>query len=333
MSYQGHYITATLATAGAIGGVYCAYHIYKEYQKPKLPTEWKEVGTLKDIYVYPIKSCGPIMLNKAECTILGLKDGWLRDRVLMVVDDKSSFISARGFPELLLVQPKIRNSILTLNHHDMEPINIDLAEVIALQATKTARVWGITVPVYDCGGFASEWYSRLLNKSADNFRLVYYASQHSRVLRPGSNKFYKFTKNDTGALPDEVPFNLINLASVEDLNSRLKDCQVTPRNFRPNFVLAGAQPYEEDKWKYVKIGENVFEIIKPCGRCVMTTIDPETGVRNAKTEPLATLKSYRQIEDPLERRAAGSAPLMGVQMSLRSGPGGTVSLSDTIYVA
>lgn len=77
---SGHYITAAVATAGAIGGVYCAYHIYKEYQKPKLPTEWKEVGTLKDIYVYPIKSCGPIMLNKAECTILGLKDGWLRDR-------------------------------------------------------------------------------------------------------------------------------------------------------------------------------------------------------------------------------------------------------------
>lgn len=63
-----------------------------------------------------------------------------------------------------------------------------------------------------------------------------------------------------------MPFNLINEASIDDLNSRLTDCKVSERNFRPNFVLVGAQPYAEDNWKFVKIGENVFEIIKPCTR-------------------------------------------------------------------
>ena len=78
-----------------------------------------------------------------------------------------------------------------------------------------------------------------------------------------------------GAFPDEVPFNLINLASVEDLNTRLNECRVSPRNFRPNFVLAGAKPYDEDNWKYIKVGENIFQIIKPCGRYVLckTTVD------------------------------------------------------------
>ncbi|CAH2045613.1 unnamed protein product, partial [Iphiclides podalirius] len=322
---------ATAVTIGAIGATYCAYNVYQEAKKPKLPTEWQKVGTLKDLYVYPIKSCGPILLNKAECTILGLKDGWLRDRVLMVVDEKNNFVTARAYPELLLVQPTVKSSILNLKHIDMEPLNVNLAEVIELQNVKNATVWGVTVPVYDCGWEASEWFSRLLNRSAINFRLVYYASQKSRDLRSSTNSFYKFTKNDTGALPDEVPFNLINEASVNELNTRLKDCKVTPRNFRPNFVLIGANPYDEDNWKYVKIGENVFEIIKPCGRCILTTIDPETGVRNSKTEPLETLKSYRQYTSPVERKTAGNAPRMGIQMALRSEPG-VISLNDPIYV-
>lgn len=70
-----------------------------------------------------------------------------------------------------------------------------------------------------------------------------------------------------GALPDETSYNLVNEASIDDLNSRLaSDSQVTVRNFRPNFLLSGAQAYDEDKWKFLKIGENVFEIIKPCFR-------------------------------------------------------------------
>lgn len=67
-------------------------------------------------------------------------------------------------------------------------------------------------------------------------------------------------------MPDEVPFNLINEASVDDLNARLNGLQVTVRNFRPNFVLKGAKAYDEDHWKYVKVGENIFEIVKPCTR-------------------------------------------------------------------
>lgn len=42
---------------------------------------------------------------------------------------------------------------------------------------------------------------------------------------------------------------------------------------------------------------------------------------------------YRQIEDPVLRKSAGNAPRMGVQMTLRTPPGGTVSLNDPIYAA
>ncbi|XP_028160139.1 mitochondrial amidoxime reducing component 2-like [Ostrinia nubilalis] len=334
MTNQAQYVTAAVAVAGVVGGAYCAFRAYQEIRKPKLPQEWTQVGTLKNMYAYPVKSCAPVILNTAECTILGLRDGWLRDRILMIVDEKNNFLTARACPELLLIKTNVRNSVLTLTHVDMEPLHVNLAEVNALKEPKSAFVWGVEVPVRDCGWEASEWLSRLIDRTTTNYRLVYYASQNSRSLRSTTNKIYKFTKNDTGALPDEVPFNLINEASVDELNTRLSECQVTHRNFRPNFVLSGtAKAYEEDNWKFVKIGENVFEIIKPCTRCILTTVDPETGVRNSKTEPLETLKSYRQIEDPLVRKTAGSSPRMGLQMALRSAPGGVVSINDPIYVA
>lgn len=327
------YVTATVTAAGVLGGAYCAYRLLQE--KPvKLPEKWEQVGVLKEINVYPIKSCGRVTLETVECTNMGLRDGWLRDRVLMVVDDKDNFITARGFPELLAVQPTIRNSVLTLEHPNMEKLNVNLAEIVALQKPKTAIVWGDPVPVYDCGWEVSEWFSRLIDRSPLNFRLVYYASENCRKLRGSANKIYKFRKEDTGALPDETSFNLVNEASVDDLNTRLSNNnKVTTKNFRPNFVLKGAKPYDEDNWKFVKIGENVFEIIKPCLRCVLTTIDPETGIRNANTEPLQELKKYRQLTNPEERKSGGSSPKMGLQMALRSGPGGKISLNDPIYVA
>ncbi|XP_061384401.1 mitochondrial amidoxime reducing component 2-like [Danaus plexippus] len=330
---QGSYLSAAVATTGVLAGAYCAYHLYNEAQKRKLPTTWKEVGTLKDIYIYPIKSCGPVQKDRAECTLLGLKDGWLRDRTLMVVDNNYNFVTARAYPELLLVRPTIRNSVLSLQHNDMEILNMDLSEIVSLQTAKTATVWGVQVPVYDCGWEPSEWFSRLLHKSAADFRLVLYASDKSRNLRSTTNKIYKFTKTDTGALPDEVPFNLINEASIDDLNSKLQGKKVCYKNFRPNFLITGARPYEEDDWKYVKIGENIFEVIKPCTRCIMTTIDPETGVRDSNAEPLETLKKYRQLENPDARRSAGDSPRMGLQMSLRSGNDGIVSIDDRVYVA
>ncbi|XP_072929989.1 mitochondrial amidoxime reducing component 2 [Epargyreus clarus] len=327
---QAHYVTAAIATAGVLGAGYAYYR----YQKNKLPTVWTHVGKLEDLYVYPIKSCGPVTVDRADCTYLGLKDGWLRDRVLMVVDEKNHFINARVYPELLLVRPTVKSSILTLRHVDMEPLYVNLAEVIELQKPFKATVWTCTVPVLDCGREASEWFSKLLNRADIKFRLVYYSNQKCRELRdPANIKYYKFRDTDTGALPDESSFNLINKASIDDLNSRLGDVQVDHRYFRPNFTVKGPIIYDEDKWKFVKIGESVFEVLKPCTRCIMTTIDPETGIRNPKTEPLEMLRSYRLMEDPVERKFAGNSPRMGIQMALRSGIGKTINLHDDVYVS
>lgn len=87
---------------------------------------------------------------------------------------------------------------------------------------------------------------------------------------------------------------LMNLASVNDLNKRLPDA-VNPLQFRGNFHLKmdKNEPYAEDNWQWVRIGEEaVFRIVSPCRRCIFPNINVETGERNPLGNPLKELKRY-----------------------------------------
>jgi uncharacterized protein YcbX len=61
--------------------------------------------------------------------------------------------------------------------------------------------------------------------------------------------------------------------------------------FRPSIVITGASAWEEDQWSKIQIGKISIRVVKPCGRCVITTNHPETGIMSA--EPLKTLASFR----------------------------------------
>jgi uncharacterized protein YcbX len=86
---------------------------------------------------------------------------------------------------------------------------------------------------------------------------------------------------------------LIGQASLDDLSARVGR-PLEMLRFRPNLVIEGAAPYAEDSWKRIRIGELEFRVAKGCSRCIMTTLDPQSGVRSADREPLATLQGYRQ---------------------------------------
>ena len=69
---------------------------------------------------------------------------------------------------------------------------------------------------------------------------------------------------------------------------------MTALHFRPNLLIDGCAPHAEDQWKRIRIGEVEFDVVKPCTRCVLTTVDPMTGTRRGDGEPLQTLKDYRR---------------------------------------
>jgi len=98
---------------------------------------------------------------------------------------------------------------------------------------------------------------------------------------------------DIVSFADGYPMLLISEASLSDLNRRL-DEPLEMRRFRPNLVIAGAEPYSEDGMAALRIGEVTFRGVKRCDRCVVTTINPDTGEKGK--EPLRTLAKYR-LED------------------------------------
>ncbi|XP_057334775.1 mitochondrial amidoxime-reducing component 1-like [Microplitis mediator] len=319
-------------TALAIGTttlVMFAWWWWRQRKNYKLPSKWRKVGELSNIFVFPVKSLGCIRETAIECTQLGCKSGWLRDRTLMVIDLSGKFVTGRQIPRMVQVTPSVAGSVLTLRAPGMMTISTDLAQ-IGSKSFK-ASVWNQSVPACDCGEEVARWLSRFLLQEDTGLRLVYYPLDGPYRDVRKQNRGFPLTENaDVGAYPDATAYTLMNEASINDLNTRIED-PVTPLQFRPNFVVKGAEPLEEDSWDWIKIGGVLFRNVKPCTRCIFTTVDPDLGVKHPKMEPFKTLRKYRQMEDPFLRTLTGDVPVMGVHMGLK-GPNGVVRIGDPVYV-
>ena len=247
----------------------------------------------------------------------------LRDRVFMVVDTNMEFVTARKYPNLVQIKPDLNDDIMKLSAPNMQDIEISF-EVLNQKNTSDAKVWDQPVKIIDAGDEVAQWFSRFILQEDVGLRLVFYPSYvPTRDVRPKNKIFETAFKKDTGALHDATSYMLINESSVEELNTRIETA-VTPLRFRPNIVVKGPAAYDEDKWKYIMIGDVIFQNVKPCTRCIFTNVDPETAERSPKGEPLVTLKTYRTFEK------SGESPVMGIHLGVRRQ--GTIKMNDEVYV-
>ncbi|KAG6798422.1 mitochondrial amidoxime-reducing component 1 isoform X3 [Apis mellifera caucasica] len=105
--------------------------------------------------------------------------------------------------------------------------------------------------------------------------------------------YQKLRNKDTGLFSDLTSYMLMTTRSVEKLNEKLER-PVPTLQFRPNILVSTQQPFEEDNWEWIKIGERVvIRNVKPCSRCKFVGVNPENGVMD-KEEPLKTLRSYEK---------------------------------------
>ncbi|XP_058814088.1 mitochondrial amidoxime-reducing component 1-like [Topomyia yanbarensis] len=310
-SKQALLVTAGLGTitATAVG----AYYLKKRIDNTP-PKQWRKVGEINEIFVYPVKSCAPIKVSRIACSDIGPQRNLLRDRIFMVSNLDGKWVTARQKPKMVLIQPSFDDGYerITLSAPGMDDISIGIKGLYDLESSQSV-VWGEPVPTVDCGDEVARWLSVYLLDKSDGYRLKFY---------PLDKTSRKKSDEDTGALHDETSYMLFNTATVEDLNTRL-DQKVTPLQFRPNFVVKGPPAYAEDSWRWVKIGNTVFKYVKPCLRCVFTNIDPDKGVSNPEGQPLKTLKGYRRIPE------LGESPAFGIHLGLRKA--GEVSLGDSVY--
>ncbi|XP_055383157.1 mitochondrial amidoxime-reducing component 1-like [Condylostylus longicornis] len=320
----------TVALAAGIGvatvAAATAYWYHRKYLNNIPPTKWRKVGEVTDLIVYPIKSCGAIRVSEFGCSKLGPADGYLRDRIFMVVTKNGEFTTARKHPTLVLIHPKIEknSSKMKLSAPGMIDIEIDI-EKLYKKTPKKYIVWGQSVDGVDCGDDVAKWISRFILGEESGLWLVFYPKDiTSREVRDKNKKFDTMLAEDSGALHDASSYMLFNESSLNDLNTRLDDPAMV-LHFRPNIVVRGALPYEEDYWKWVKIGNNmIFRNVKPCTRCIFTTVNPETGVKSPDGNPLKTLRDYRSLY-------TGESPVLGIHLGLKS-PEGKISLGDSVYV-
>jgi len=236
------------------------------------------LSELIEINVYPIKSSKGIGLSNAWVDDLGLAF----DRRFVLTDSNGQFITARTHPTICLISASITPYGLLLTAPDMPVLNISYAKFT--HEYRQVTVWKDTIAGQYCAPEYDTWFSQYLGKPC---QLVFFGEQSSRRVKNRMNQV---------AFADGYPLLLISEASLADLNGRMSNHQVSMAQFRPNIVINNTEPFEEDTWKHIRIGEVEFEVVKPCSRCIFTTIDPSNAEKHAKQEPLATLKKYRQVE-------------------------------------
>ena len=155
------------------------------------------------------------------------------------------------------------------------------------QAAEVA-VWRFRGPAAWAGAEADDWLSRVLDEPS---RLAHMDDTSVRSVDPEFGR-----QDDRVSFADGYPLLLTTTASLAALNDSIAELGgegVSMTRFRPNVVIEGTQPWAEDHWKQVRIGGQGFRVAKPCGRCVMTTVDPERGVLTGQ-QPLKALRKHRR---------------------------------------
>jgi uncharacterized protein YcbX len=240
--------------------------------------------SLSALAVYPIKSCGGLLLPEALLVETGLEF----DRAWMVVDEHGEMLTQREWPRLALVQPQFKHSELMLRAPGMLALHLRLDTV---EDSTRVRVWDDVVKAYDMGALAAQWFSDFLGCRA---RLVRFDPEEKRLSAPE----WAGEVQAENAFSDGFPLLVANQASLDDLNARLVakgTAPVTMQRFRPNLVLSGLSPFDEDHIDSLEItteqGAVRLRLVKPCVRCSIPNVDPISA--QTSPEPGDTLASFR----------------------------------------
>lgn len=275
------------------------YTIYKRFQQRNdSNSDWKPVGIVSGLNIYPVKSCHRIEVEEACCGKLGLHNDEFADRSFMVVNESNIFMTARKYPGMVKIKVHMEQNQVKLTSELLDPITFPIPAPDETE-TRIVKIWGQKVSALDCGDEVAKWLSQEILYQDSGARLAIFS--------------------------DLTPYHLLSTESVDELNSRLDPRDsVTPLNFRPNIIVTGCTPYAEDEWRYIRIGEKAtLRFLKHTTRCVFTTVDPLTGIKNPENEPERTLKQYRMNEDE-------GSPLMGIDMALEVG--GKICVGDIVYL-
>ncbi len=259
--------------------------------------------TVEALAIHPVKSARAVAVTQAMVTPRGLE----HDRAFMVVDGQGDFVSAREHPELARLGAVIEGDALRLIGDGGYDVRVALA---CEGERRRVRVWSDEVVAIDCGPEAAGLVSTQIGAMA---RLVRLPEEARRPVDPSYGE-----AGDVVSFADGFPLLLCSTASLDAVFRPLGMASDT-RRFRPNLVARAADPFCEDAWSRIVVGEVPFDVVKPCSRCTMVDVDPDEGRNDGRV--LASLVPTRKIKNKV---------LFGQNAIPRGG--GVVRVGDEIRV-
>src|SRR5690606_21605885 len=278
--------------------------------------------TISGLYVYPIKSCAGIALDRAQISAAGVR--W--DRQFILIDAAGTMMTQRTVPRMVLIQPSLDPELnqLRLQAPGAPTLTVSLLAAQVQEKAIAVRVWGGQPQGTPVSEQADQWFSNVLGQPCRLLRL--HSESQRRVLpdfpeswqqRHGDWKSLN-AQDQTFGFADGFPFLFASTASLDALNATLVGKQQAPVHmirFRPNIVLDGLPEYEEDYVFGLGAGKLNFAFVKPCTRCTIPNVDPASAA--VADEPGITL---------MQTRSADLGVLFGVNAVL------TDKVSDVLHV-
>lgn len=236
---------------------------------------------ITEINIYPVKSLRGISLNEAKVE----KRGFEFDRRWMLTDENGDFFTQREFPKMATLSTSVNENRLEISNLEDEKIEVPFE--FEKSEMQKVTVWQSICDAFVLPKNINEWLSDALETKC---QIVYMPDESEREI----NKFFR-QNDEIVSFADGYPFLIIGENSLNDLNEKL-EAKLPMNRFRPNIVVSDSEPFAEDRWQKIQIGETIFRSTKPCARCVVTTIEQSVGDFDGK-EPLKTLAKYRQAKD------------------------------------
>ena len=256
---------------------------------------------ISGLFIYPVKGGAGIQVGTMDLDEIGP----VHDRRWMVVDEHDHHVTQREVGRLCLLRATPNDHRLRLEGPAMTPL-----EAVPTVVRRAVTVWDDQVSALDMGDAAAGWCSRLLGAPV---RLVYLPDDSVRRTDPDYDPI-----GGRVGFADGYPLLVISEESLGELNGRLR-VPMPMNRFRPNIVVSGAEPFDEDRWRRFTVGAVELDGVKRCARCQVPTTDQTTGQRGK--EPIKTLATYRK---------RGSDVMFGMNAVHRSQ--GTMRMGDEVAV-
>lgn len=283
--------------------------------------------SISGLYIYPIKSCGGIALDRSPIGMAGLHN----DRRWMVVDAGGIFLSQRSHPAMARIRTELRDGYLIVTAPGQPRLDIPVDVIEDDDSVRTrVTVWRDEVDAVDEGDLAAQWFGALLGTPC---RLVKVHPQSRRLASTTRIENWlarhpvaeNFPPHHIFAFADGYPILVANEASLAELNQKLaavRQSGVGMDRFRPNVVLSEFGAFDEDYTVLVSVGGVRLALVKPCVRCEIPNTDQSTGAR--ASEPMATLATFRG--------QPGGGVTFGVNAIVDAPPGAVLSVGDRAEV-